>query len=355
METRKIVIITGPISKHKYSAGYAVTKGIETGLLGNNFQVELLEIHKEQKLNFLPWFIKTTLESFKVKPLKKDLQRVKNSISKTDKVILFEPEGIGIAPFLANKKLIILPDQPSLRVRYTLSKSKINKIKEIIASHLEKILIKKYYSIPNSSLAVYGAQHCRNLDIKIDLRPQLIIEKNYSELSNSKSQEGHITFAFGGTLNGTASKIALKIFKSSAYQTLDFTIVGYGAKYIGKRLNIPYIEAPENFEKTISQFDCFILAGDYPVGVRTRIISALSQGMIIISHRSVCEGMPELKDCESILFYEQSIDLLTLLKNLKKIKYRDRLILKEKSRLFYEKNYSLKATTFPIIKWVESH
>ena len=76
---------------------------------------------------------------------------------------------------------------------------------------------------------------------------------------------------------------------------------------------------------------------NYPVGVRTRLCSALAAGNICIVHNSILGNMPELKKCKSIFFIKSKKDYSLILKRIRKQK--SLYLLKKESIKFFNENY----------------
>lgn len=345
----RVIIISGPVSKHLYSAGYAVIKGIKKKINEWGYHTLHFEIEQETKKIVLPWFISNVKYNLNCQVSESEIQKLKSGLNKNDVVILFEPEAISVSRHISNKKFIILPDQPSHRIKYTLKNKPLGKLKGYIAKIYERLLIMNIKLIPNSTLAVYGSQHAKDLKIGIDLRPQLDIKVQF-ENSNDKNQQ--LEYVFGGTLNGTYSQIALNQIEKININKSRFTIIGKGSKTLAERLGVKHNEAPKDFEYALSQHNVFILLGDYPVGVRTRLVSTLSQGLIVIAHSSVFLGMPELKTLKSIFPYDEEIELENILQKIENLNSSVIKELMQRSREFYQQHYTLNKTTASIKEWL---
>jgi len=61
-----------------------------------------------------------------------------------------------------------------------------------------------------------------------------------------------------------------------------------------------------------------VVPGDYAVGARTRILHSLSLGTPVIAHTSCQAGIPELKNCKAVYFFDGPDDLVTTLQKLNK-------------------------------------
>lgn len=58
----------------------------------------------------------------------------------------------------------------------------------------------------------------------------------------------------------------------------------------------------DSIVEEVAQADIFLCPLKYPVGVRTRIITALAYGLPVIADRTAAAGLPELVDGRDILF-----------------------------------------------------
>jgi hypothetical protein len=363
LRAKKILFLTGPHPSEQKSAGSEVTNAIVTTLQSQGHKIIHIESKEVESIwyNRLPWFIATTIKGLIPKIIKPNLNP-----HLFDVAITFEPEGLVASFNLSSKPcLIILPDMPSCRVKYTINynKSLSNGIKIIFVEILEKIFLSYILSKNlNASYAVYGSQHARDLSQRlgrniIDLRPQLLIRerdlKFEKPLSNKK-----INIVFGGSLNGTASKIAAQEIESTLafFPDHQLILVGrsagqFASKFVTLQGGIKVIENADNFEEILEQCDLFLMPGNYPVGVRTRIISALSAGNVVIANAAVIEGMPELNLCPAVFLYSSINEIQNIVLEITR---QGLVILKKEAYCFWKDNYSIKETIKPVIRWLES-
>jgi glycosyltransferase involved in cell wall biosynthesis len=144
-----------------------------------------------------------------------------------------------------------------------------------------------------------------------------------------------------GDLETTASKNnieflrnSLNILSKKINKKIIITFIGrFKKKIISPYSNIEfrYLGFVENLSLEFNKFDALISVSDYPVGVRTRIISALSHGVPCISHYAASYGLYQLKSGHDILFcknsneFAENINLLCNDKNLQiKLSYNSR-------------------------------
>jgi hypothetical protein len=86
---------------------------------------------------------------------------------------------------------------------------------------------------------------------------------------------------------------------------------------------------------------------NYPVGVRTRICSALAAGNICIAHPSVLNNMPELNSCPSILFVEDVRNYAECIATLPS--GGDLLAMRQTSRDFFESHYAARVASAELL------
>lgn len=115
-----------------------------------------------------------------------------------------------------------------------------------------------------------------------------------------------------GTLASTASTKMLRYWMSEllpALATLPFNIeirfVGRGGKAYDSRwsnIRLVFLGHEENLEREFDDCDVFFSPMQYPVGTRTRILTAMSHGVPTIADRSASLGLPELTNGEDIFY-----------------------------------------------------
>ena len=107
-----------------------------------------------------------------------------------------------------------------------------------------------------------------------------------------------------GGLHGTVTNSGLKNLKDlfTEYpntKKLHFNIVGSGTldqkfKYLSNQNNIKFVGRVENLKNFISDKKIILVPNDIILGIRVRIITSLMYGLVVITHRSNCKGIPEL-------------------------------------------------------------
>lgn len=119
-----------------------------------------------------------------------------------------------------------------------------------------------------------------------------------------------------GGLETTASKNMLEYWSNELFpmlSNLDFAIdimfVGRGSADIAsewKNIDIRYMGYEDDLGDAFAQADVFLSPMKYPVGTRTRIITALSYGVPVIADSTAALGLPELSDGEDILYADDA-------------------------------------------------
>jgi hypothetical protein len=155
----------------------------------------------------------------------------------------------------------------------------------------------------------------------MDLRP--FMPKNSRIGLDEKSTEQQPIVTFGGTLAGTASRLALNSLSTylsalrRRYGPSNFEVRLIGqcphgiASYL-KRVfpEVRIIGRAPSFEQELSNGIIFVLPMNYPVGVRTRICYALGAGCVCIVHRSVLNNIPELQNCPAVMVANSTEDFI---------------------------------------------
>jgi hypothetical protein len=137
---------------------------------------------------------------------------------------------------------------------------------------------------------------------------------------------------------------------------MQLTVAGLGAIEFARHLPerstpVEIVENPPDFEEVLACSDVFLMLGDYPVGVRTRILSALAAGNIVIAHEAVYAGMPELRTCASLFAYLSVSQVPAILD---RIESGPRAELRRTSVRFWHEHYTLERTMAPILEWLRS-
>lgn len=234
---------------------------------------------------------------------------------------------------------------------------------------------KRYYRYrlnPSWKVGMFGSFHSRVWAKKLhrpvlDLRPFLpSLKNNLSLQPNMKYQsDSPLTLVFGGTLATTASRLAFNFLNDKLLPELQsvlgkgkftFKFVGYYLSDYGSLIQkFPEVILTGNvpvFETELETCDIFVLPMSYPVGVRTRICSALQAGCFCICDPSVLVNMPELIDCETVKITDDVKTYARIIANLQtdpesRQKYR------QKSKSFFEQHYVCDVAAKSILDFVE--
>ena len=376
---KKIAVIGEGILKNDGSAGHRLTLGIIISLLKNGNSVDYFSLivdeseWLENDYDINSYIKNNTLNIFKIKLNKKKkldfLNKIHSFYNKSklyenikisnnqmyDNTISFDSIAISISHNLNSKKFFsIIGDPVGKRFFYSYGLFK-NKFRNLILSILINYLEKKYFKkiCLNHSIGMYGSWHAKEWSIAfnkkiIDLRPIHFTEKFDK---NRKENSDKVKFVFGGSLNSTASQMSIKVLDKVVYKNLKSILKdNFELKLIGSDdlenhellnrdnvLNMGYVK---NFEEECYYSDIFLLPGNYPVGVRTRIMTALSSGCICIAHSSVLKNMPELKELRNFYVYSNLNEFKKIILEIKKNLFKKDKI-KNEILSFYKKYYSM--------------
>lgn len=118
------------------------------------------------------------------------------------------------------------------------------------------------------------------------------------------------TFLFFGNLGALGSKSAFRFLLKEIYPHLvsEWGTLGFKIKVAGTRLmphwvekallkkrEFEYLGYVENLSDLVNKCHAVLVPIDVPVGNRSRIITAMSLGAVVIAHRNVSLGNPELR------------------------------------------------------------
>jgi hypothetical protein len=276
---------------------------------------------------------------------------------KLDAILAFDSLPISLMRNIhAKTKIAIIGDPVAKRLYYFSNSTNLIYLLKLIIIHLYENIY--YYELSKRYiLSMFGTKHVKSLQgfvrgNVIDLRP--FINNNFD--SNKLKNTSILKIYFGGTLRSTASKMSLNLLLNNVYPALEkeYGNKDFELRIIGeyddnfKKLadnykQIKILGRVKNFENELANGDVFLLPINYPVGVRTRICSALSAGLICIVHSSILINMPELLNCKAIKIADTTDDILKSLKILPKGD--DLIKIKKEAILFFNKNYEANMST----------
>lgn len=278
-----------------------------------------------------------------------------------DCVIAFDSLAISLSRRVsAAKKISILGDPAGRRIWHTSPWSKpVMKLKAFLVEVAELAF---FALTPRRDvLAMFGSGHSKFwshvLARKIlDLRPFLT-----SPIVDLHAQRGDLPIInFGGTLAGTASRQSITSIFDAILPALrsrlgsgmfELRFVGDSTEYF-QRLSKPHCEIKllgrvASFEVELAAGDIFILPMNYPVGVRTRVCSALAAGNICLVHPSVLFNMPELEQCEAVKVVASAVDYAAAIADLPMGAGMVRL--RKIARQFFDSHYSSQTAAAPLL------
>ena len=169
---------------------------------------------------------------------------------------------------------------------------------------------------------------CSQFNVFTEFFPKNKVKKNF----RSKST---ISLVHLGDLGTTASRKNISFLKKSINILSKKTEKKIIINFIGrnhekkdilncKNVSVRYLGFVKNLSNEIVKNDAVISVADYPVGTRTRLVTAMSLGMPCIAHVSSSLGLHQLKNGNDILFCNDEDDfvnqVLFLASNIKKQK-----------------------------------
>lgn len=286
---------------------------------------------------------------------------------KYDGVIAFESLAIHVVRGVeSNKKFLILGDPVGQRRWHSADKSDIRS--RVLAAmftfserrHFRNVLQR------DAGVGMFGAWHVEKWTKAlgrrvVELRPMFPTTSLESEKrENSTVPE----FAFGGTLASTASRMAIQFLERGLLPSLRNTFrSGFRLKVIGassselKRFasmnpEVLLTGRVPSFEQELANTGVFIAPMRYPVGVRTRVCSALAAGCFCICDKSVLRNMPELATCKAVRIAHTAEDYSRVLAEFFE-KRSNRTNLEQEARAFYLEHYDCSVAARPILNFLE--
>lgn len=247
-----------------------------------------------------------------------------------DGVIAFDSLAIAAVRSIPSRCTVaILGDPASERLWYSTTyfnvtlKAKALALRAIERRYFRKILPKSWH------VAMFGSRHAEEWSSSlgrrvIDLRPFIP-----STATTKKVPVNRIVVVFGGTLVGTASRQSIKrvfgdilpaLKRALTNQLFELRLVGScpeDVRVLAQRYpEITIAGRVDSFEDELSGAHIFLLPGSYPVGVRTRICSALAAGNVCVVHPNIFRNMPELVDCASVYAVKRPRDFRSVIQDL---------------------------------------
>lgn len=289
-----------------------------------------------------------------------------------DAVIAFEGLPLSVTlQSLSRVRIAILGDPVGRRLWWSsgdkgLLRGFSRKFKAIILDSLEPFRIKRTIPI-DWHIAMFGTHHVNVWSKKlsrtvIDLRPMM---PSYSISSGDPPRKDRIIIAFGGTLTTTASQESLRpIFKDilpalrhglKAFN-FELRLIGDCPESI-KKLSIKFPEVTllgrvPSFERELAYAHFFLLPMNYPVGVRTRICSALAAGNICIIHSSTLINLPELRECQAVIVVDDILKYPAVIEGL--MEESTLLNLRSIARKFALEHYAASVSASPLLNLIET-
>lgn len=284
-----------------------------------------------------------------------------------DGVIAFESLAISVVKDVKCKKeFLIIGDPVGPRVWYS---TKRTDIRHRVLAALYTVAEQRHFRNilqTGAGVGMFGTWHAEKWAkaLKrpiVDLRP-MFPAVNMETRRQDKDDLPEI--AFGGTLASTASRMALAFLETELLPSLRKTFVdGFRIKMIGA--NTSELERLANsnrevilsgrvpsFEDELSKSGVFIAPMRYPVGVRTRVCSALAAGCFCVCDESILRNLPELKSCKAVRVARTAADYTRALAEYfgarnKKTYY------EQAAKEFYLKHYDHKVAANPILSFLE--
>ena len=263
-----------------------------------------------------------------------------------DKIICYHFDALS-ACYLSKYKNIIcfmgdLIHEPRIAGRTIFKKSLIlnfiNIIEEIFSMRIIINLLSKYKNIG------FCANHYTEI-VKKKIpgtnyfRVPLIKSDKIVEYKNQNNNINTVLLV--GDLSGTVTtssllylKNFLKFTKDEVKQNFKFKIFG-GGKLKNELKNLYDYKCVEfkgvnhNLKNEFNNSTILLVCNELTVGIRVRIITAMSCGLIVLTHSSNLNGIPEIKHNKNVLVFTSEKELEDLILGIKESKFDLKKISKE--------------------------
>lgn len=130
-----------------------------------------------------------------------------------------------------------------------------------------------------------------------------------------------------GTLASTASSKMLGYWMDELLPVLSKLPFDIEIRFVGRsaqiqesrwdNIRLVFLGHEEKLDEEFELCDAFFSPMDYPVGTRTRILTAISHGVTTIADHSASLGLPELKDGDDIFYGRDPEQIAAIIKTLK--------------------------------------
>lgn len=188
--------------------------------------------------------------------------------------------------------------------------------------------------------------------------PEVVAPAKEFKLHNNDLRES-FKLLHVGALESTASDAMVRYWSDHILPelaTLPFTIEIRFVGRIGKpffqnkgNLKFTFLGHVEDLQSEFFECDAFFSPMKYPVGVRTRILSALSYGVPVIADPSISFGLPELVDKQHVFLGNTATEIAQLISFIRLNPCVSRRV-GESGRKIWEKHFSPRKNSKKIIR-----
>lgn len=290
-----------------------------------------LELHYSRDLltgherpSFFEWcrlYIRSFLGHFDHALIRRIVEPLPEALKERyDGVVAFEPLAIFVAKEVGTPyRLAILGDPTGRLLWHSTGTSDLRAKCRALLLDVSEVLYFRFVLDKSWRIGMFGTRHARSWSRGLgrpvlDLRPfvpQALLPAPHGEAG------GKLIINFGGTLATTASKQFFEPFFDRMLPTLirtlgadrfEIRLIGDCPEDIRRHAaqfeNVHVAGRVASFEGELAKGHVFLLPMNYPVGVRTRVCSALAAGNVCVLDESILQNMPELRDCDAIRFVD---------------------------------------------------
>lgn len=157
------------------------------------------------------------------------------------------------------------------------------------------------------------------------IRTSIVAPKNY-KFENKITQISK--FLLIGDLTGTVSKSTtlflnkfLRKYHEKIKANITFHFYGSGklnSDYEKFKHKVIHHGVSNNISKELNNESCLLVCNEIELGIRVRIITALSHGSLVLTHSSNIKGIPELKNQYNCLVFDNVDELFEIIQKLSK-------------------------------------
>jgi len=233
-----------------------------------------------------------------------------------DGAVAFEPIAASLAKSVRSPyRFAILGDPTGRLLWHSTSNCQVRAKVRALLLDLSEILYFRLTLGKGWRIGMFGTSHARAWSRGlgrpvVDLRPFMPAPPPLPPVS---LKENKLIINFGGSLATTASRQSIAplfdrvlpaLIKTLGADHFELRLIGSCPENLSARAaqfpSVRVLGRVPSFEAELAKGHVFLLPMNYPVGVRTRVCSALAAGNVCVLHESILHNMPELLHCDAV-------------------------------------------------------